>query len=184
VHTSPDQRPLVPRPATPRRRRVRSYSIAGIAGLTMLVGQCAPTQQCAPAPPPAPAPAPSATQRVVELTNQRRAEAGLPALRVNPKLTAAAQAHSADQARRDQMTHVGSDGSSAGARIQAQGYRWTAWGENVAAGYADAAGVVAGWMGSSGHRQNILNRNFTEIGVGLAYAADGTPFWTQVFARP
>jgi uncharacterized protein YkwD len=183
VHSQPDNRPLLPRPddRRPRRRRFRTYSIAGVAGLTMLAGQCAP-QQCAPAPPAATAP--SGLQRVVDLTNQRRAEHGLPALAIDTALMRAAQAHSADQAKMDRMSHVGSDGSHADDRIERQGYSWTAWGENVAMGYPDAASVMDGWMNSRGHRENILSPHFTEIGVGLAYAADGTPYWTQDFGRP
>ena len=51
-------------------------------------------------------------------------------------------------------------------------------------GYPDAASVMDGWMNSPGHRANILSGNVTQIGVGLAYAADGSPYWTMVFARP
>lgn len=176
-----DNRTLPPRPGR-RPRRWRTYSISGIAGLTLLAGQCAP-QQCAPAPPPATAPAPS-LQQVIDLTNAERARAGLPALSVDQRLMNAAQAHSADQAGRDRMTHDGSDGSNAGTRISRQGYSFRAWAENVAMGYPDAASVMEAWMGSAGHRANILSTDVTQIGVGLAYAADGSPYWTQVFAAP
>jgi uncharacterized protein YkwD len=80
------------------------------------------------------------------------------------------------------MTHTGSNGSDAGDRIRAAGYQPSTWGENVAAGYTSASSVVAGWMGSSGHRANILNPAFTEIGVASATAADGTRYWTMVLA--
>lgn len=55
--------------------------------------------------------------------------------------------------------------------------------ENVAYGYGTPAAVMAGWMNSDGHRRNILSSN-THIGVGLAYGANGRPYWTQVFATP
>jgi uncharacterized protein YkwD len=178
-----DNRSIPPRPLGPRhRRRWTTYSISGIAGLTLLAGQCAP-QQCAPAPPPAAAPSP-ALQQVVDLTNAERARAGLPALSIDQRLMNAAHAHSADQAARDKMTHTGSDGSDAGDRIARQGYSFRAWAENVAMGYPDAASVMEGWMGSDGHRANVLSVHVTQIGVGLVYAADGTPYWTQVFAAP
>jgi uncharacterized protein YkwD len=165
------------------QRRVRRYSATAIAGLAVMLGQCAP-QQCAPAPPP-PAAAPAGVvEQVAQATNQRRTEQGLAPLAINQAIVNAAQAHSNDQAARDTMSHTGSDGSNAGQRISRQGYTWSAWGENVAAGYTDAASVVAAWMNSPPHRDNILNSAFVEIGVGLAYAADGTPYWTQVFARP
>jgi uncharacterized protein YkwD len=150
----------------------------------MLVGQCAP-QQCAPAPV-APLAAPAATplQQVVDLTNAERARVGLRPVTIDPRLMAAAQAHSVDQAIRASMTHAGSDGSNVGARISGQGYAFQSCAENVAWGYRDAASVVRGWMGSSGHRANILSRGATHVGVGLAHAADGSPYWTQVFASP
>jgi uncharacterized protein YkwD len=80
------------------------------------------------------------------------------------------------------MSHTGSDGSDAGDRIARAGYSASTWGENVAAGYPSASSVVDGWMGSSGHRQNILNPAFTHIGVASARAADGTLYWTMVLA--
>ena len=165
-----------------RPRRWRSYSITGIAGLTLLAGQCAPAQQCAPSPP-AVAPA-GALQQVVDITNAERGKVGLPALVVDQRLMNAAQGHSADQAALDRMSHTGSDGSDAGVRIRRQGYDWRAWGENVAAGYPDAPSVMRAWMASAGHRANIQSGAFTQIGVGLAYAADGSAYWTQVFAAP
>lgn len=81
------------------------------------------------------------------------------------------------------MSHTGSDGSTLAVRVDRVGYGWRSVAENVAAGYPDAAGVMAGWMASDGHRGNILSAN-VDLGVGLAYGADGRPYWTQVFAAP
>ena len=131
--------------------------------------------------PPAPPPA-STSSDAIALTNQARANAGLAALSANGALNNAAAAHSADQAARNQMTHTGSNGSNAGDRIRAAGYSPSTWGENVAAGYSSASSVVAGWMASSGHRANILNPAFTQIGVASATAANGTRYWTMVLA--
>jgi len=80
------------------------------------------------------------------------------------------------------MTHTGSDGSSPGDRISRVGYPAGTWAENVAAGYGSAAGVIEGWMGSDGHRENILDPSFTAIGVASAQASDGTLYWTMVLA--
>lgn len=126
----------------------------------------------------------SPVQHIVDLTNAERARAGLGAVHVDQRLMNAAHGHSADQAARSSMSHTGADGSNVAGRVGRQGYafRWVA--ENVAWGYGDAAAVVAGWMGSSGHRANILSGSATHVGVGLAYAANGTPYWTQVFASP
>ena len=139
-----------------------------------------PTQP-PPTQPPTPPPA-STSNDAIALTNQERANAGLAPLNANGALNAAAAAHSADQAARNQMTHTGSNGSNAGDRIRAAGYSPGTWGENVAAGYSSASGVVAGWMGSSGHRANILNPAFTQIGVASATSANGTRYWTMVLA--
>ncbi len=169
--------------ARARPRRWRSYSISGIAGLTLLVSQCAPTTRCAPAPAPAAGLSP-ALQQVVDLTNQHRAAAGLPALTVDQRLVNAAQAHSNDMAAHNLMSHTGGDGSDPGQRITAAGYTWRAWAENVAAGFPDAASVDQGWWNSPGHRDNMLSTSVTQIGVGLAYSATGVPYWTQDYARP
>ena len=168
------------------RRGKASTTTLGAFGIAaaLSLAQCAPSQ-CAPTPAPAPAPAPfGVVQQVVDITNARRAEHGLPALGLNGLLTNAAQAHSADQAAANTMSHTGTDGSSPGDRIARAGYRFSAWGENVAAGYPDAASVMDGWMNSAGHRANILNGTFTEIGIGLAHAANGAPYWTMELARP
>ncbi|MET8585247.1 CAP domain-containing protein [Streptomyces collinus] len=125
--------------------------------------------------------APAATgvaARIVALVNAERAKVGCSALTLNPTLTKAAQAHSQDMAAHQNMSHTGSDGSSPGDRITAAGYNWSAYGENVAYGYGTPEDVMAGWMSSPGHRANILNCAFKEIGVGLAQP---NSYWTQDF---
>ncbi|PJM96837.1 CAP domain-containing protein [Streptomyces sp. CB01373] len=119
-----------------------------------------------------------ATARVVELVNSERSKVGCSALTVNDKLTKAAQAHSEDMAAHQNMSHTGSDGSNPGDRITRAGYSWQSYGENVAYGYATPEQVMAGWMGSPGHKANILNCSFKEIGVGLAQPGN---YWTQEF---
>jgi uncharacterized protein YkwD len=123
-------------------------------------------------------------RHVAVLVNTRRIEHGLRPLRLVPAVIRAAQNHSRDQARMQLMTHTGSDGSSCGDRLTRQGYRWSAWGENVAMGYPTARSVVRAWMHSAGHRANILNPRFRDVGVGLRRSADGTPYWTLDLARP
>ncbi len=124
----------------------------------------------------------SQTQQVVTLVNAERAKAGCGALKVNSKLTAAAQAHSQDQADHQEMAHKGSDGSELTDRLARVGYAWSGAAENVAWGQKTPAAVMDAWMKSSGHRTNILNCSYTEIGVGVA-TNDG-PYWTQVFGTP
>lgn len=98
----------------------------------------------------------------------------------NGLLTTAASRHSADMVARDYFSHTSPDGTDPGARITAAGYRWSTYGENIAKGQQTAAAVMDSWMNSSGHRANILNCAFKEIGVGKEDSSGG-PVWTQVF---
>jgi uncharacterized protein YkwD len=132
---------------------------------------------------PPPPPAPSPAHQVVALVNAERAVYGLAPLQIDDRLMLAAQLHSDDQAFWSRMSHTGIDGSNVGQRIAAAGFPAGSWAENVAYGYGDPAGVVAAWMNSPGHRENNLSNN-THVGVGLAYSANGTPYWTMDFATP
>ncbi|MFF3656653.1 CAP domain-containing protein [Streptomyces olivochromogenes] len=124
------------------------------------------------------APASAAVTRVVALVNSERGKVGCSPLTVNAKLSKAAQDHSADMASHQNMSHTGSDGSDPGQRITTAGYTWSAYGENVAYGYSTPEEVMAGWMSSPGHKRNILDCGFKEIGVGLAQPGG---YWTQDF---
>ncbi|WP_262281435.1 CAP domain-containing protein [Micromonospora sp. MA102] len=121
-------------------------------------------------------------REVVDLVNQERAKAGCKALTVDDKLTLAAQRHSQDQADHKTMSHDGSDGSDVGDRLDRVGYAWRSYGENVAWNQQSPAAVMDAWMNSPGHRANILNCSFTEIGVGVARS--NGPYWTQDFGTP
>jgi uncharacterized protein YkwD len=135
---------------------------------------------------PAPAPSDSADQalqgEVNRLVDVQRTSNGCTALTVNDQLTTAARGHSAWMAQSGTLSHTGDGGSTFVTRANAAGYAQPS-AENIAMGYRTAAEVVDGWMGSSGHRANILNCESTTVGVGVAYAADGTPYYTQVFGR-
>ncbi|MFJ9817380.1 CAP domain-containing protein [Streptomyces sp. NPDC101151] len=134
-----------------------------------------------PAAPSTPKPAatpPGVAAQIVALVNAERSKVGCSAVTLDATLTKAAQAHSKDMAAHQNMSHTGSDGSSPGDRITSAGYRWSSYGENVAYGYSTAEKVMAGWMSSPGHRANILNCGFKEIGVGLAQP---NSYWTQDF---
>jgi uncharacterized protein YkwD len=120
-------------------------------------------------------------QQILDLVNQERAKVGADSLKINEQLDQAADLHTQDQANMNTMSHNGSNGSTMGERIQNAGYQYSTVGENVAAGYLDAEAVVAAWMGSDGHRANILNDSFEELGVGYGVSDDGTTYWTQNF---
>ena len=113
--------------------------------------------------------------------NAERAAVGVGPLASCDVLHRVAQDHSADQATHNRMSHTGSDGSSPWQRMLRAGYDYRSAAENVAAGQSGVAQVMSAWMGSSGHRNNILNPGLEHVGVGLAHSAGGTPYWTQVF---
>ncbi|MGW2997256.1 CAP domain-containing protein, partial [Streptomyces sp. NPDC001193] len=117
---------------------------------------------------------------VLALVNKERATAGCGPLTTNSKLSAAARAYSDTMARSGVMSHTGPDGSTMTSRVEAAGYAWSRLGENIARGQADADAVMNAWMNSSGHRANILNCAFKEIGIGV-HKGDGGPWWTQDF---
>ncbi|MFE6041109.1 sigma-70 family RNA polymerase sigma factor [Streptomyces sp. NPDC056452] len=134
----------------------------------------------APAPKPADPPPSSAAEEVTALVNAERAKEGCAAVRSNSKLATAASRHSADMVSRDYFSHTSPDGSDPGDRITAAGYRWSTYGENIAKGQSSPAAVMDSWMNSPGHRANILNCAFKEIGVGRVDSSGG-PVWTQNF---
>jgi uncharacterized protein YkwD len=122
-------------------------------------------------------------QQVVDLTNQNRQEHGCGNLVLDTQLTAAAQGHSDDMATNDYFDHNSPDGRDPGDRISDAGYDWSEWAENIAAGQPTPAEVVDTWMHSSGHRENILNCDLHDIGVGYATSesAEYSTYWTQDF---
>lgn len=124
-------------------------------------------------------------QDLVDLMNEERAQEGLDPLDVDLRLVEMAQAHSEDMAATATLSHTGSDGSTPADRAVAAGFPYSNLGENVAAGQPDAAEVVSDWMGSVGHRANILGP-FTHVGCGLAYASSGPylMYWTANFGTP
>ena len=125
--------------------------------------------------------------QVLTLTNQFRAQNGLAALKANLELNAAAQGHSEDMANQDYFDHTGKNGSLPWDRAKVVGYEARTMGENIAAGQTTPESVVQGWINSAGHRANLLNANFTELGVGYFYLENDTGsvnysrYWTQLF---
>lgn len=126
---------------------------------------------------------------VLRLTNQFRAENGLSALVLDKNLDETAEKHSKDMAMQDYFSHTGKDGSKPWDRAREEGYESGTVGENIAAGYRSAKAVVDGWIASPGHRANMLNSNYNEIGIGHYYLANDTGsvnyghYWTQVFGK-
>lgn len=124
-------------------------------------------------------------RRAFELVNAERRARGESALVWDAELTRMARLHSEKMARQNFFSHSGPDGQGLRERSRASGIvGFKALGENLAynKGFADAASsAVVGWMRSEGHRDNILNAEYTRTGVGIARAADGRIYFTQVF---
>jgi uncharacterized protein YkwD len=124
---------------------------------------------------------PDQTAAVLALIDAARADAGLAPLVWNDQVAEAAAAHSADMAATSTLTHTGSDGSDGGERLTAEGFRWTAWGENIASGFTTPQSLVDAWMASSGHRRQLLGGH-RYVGLAVATSSSGTPYWTLVVA--
>jgi uncharacterized protein YkwD len=142
-------------------------------------------------PPTPPAPGPSfietaAEQDIVNAVNLVREQNGLAPLSVNPKLVEAAQIHANDMGRLADMAHdlPGAAQPTLLDRASFVGYRFTTLGENIAFNYPDTASVMSAWLSSPGHRANILDPNYTEIGVGIGYDSSGQPYYCQDFGHP
>ncbi|WP_327268179.1 CAP domain-containing protein [Streptomyces sp. NBC_01218] len=129
----------------------------------------------------APEPATDATPQtaVLTLVNQERSKAGCRPVTLSSSLTKLAQDFSRDMAARNFFDHTDPDGDTPWDRADAAGIT-NLGGENIARGQADAQAVMDSWMNSEGHRANILNCDYTTLGVGV-HIADGGPWWTQDF---
>jgi uncharacterized protein YkwD len=143
--------------------------------------QPTPTPKPTPAPTPTPTPTPGNNnltfeQQVLQLTNQERAKNGLPPLKANTELNYTADKYAELMAQRNYFSHTGPDGSQPWDRAKAVGFEAQTMGENIAAGQKTPQEVVQAWMNSPGHRANILNPRYTQLGVGF-----DKNFWVQNF---
>jgi hypothetical protein len=106
-------------------------------------------------------------RQALRLVNNERARTGRAPLTLDSRLSRAAQGHARYMNDARVLSHTGRGGSTFVRRIEAAGYEpWRYLGENVARGYGTWSGAMTGWMGSSGHRANILGRNFRNVGLG------------------
>lgn len=120
---------------------------------------------------------------VVRLVNAERAKYGLKPLAENWELSRVARYKSNDMSDEGYFSHTSPTYGSPFDMMKNFGIKYISAGENIAMGQRSAADVMNGWMNSPGHRGNILNANFTQIGVGYAVNSRGTPYWTQMFIR-
>lgn len=116
--------------------------------------------------------------QVVELVNAERAKYGLSALTVDAKVQQAALVRAKESAQ--SFSHTRPNGSSFSTALTEAGVSYRRAGENIAYGQRTPQQVMNAWMNSSGHRANILNEDFTTIGVGYT-VINGTAYWAQLF---
>ncbi|MCM3773402.1 CAP domain-containing protein [Priestia aryabhattai] len=118
-------------------------------------------------------------QKVVDLVNQEREKQGLKPLTLNKKLSDVARTKSKDMMEKGYFDHNSPTYGSPFDMMKQFGIEYTTAGENIAKGQQSPEEVMNAWMNSDGHRKNILNPDFTEIGVG--YVKGDTTYWTQQF---
>ncbi len=124
---------------------------------------------------------------VVKQTNDVRSKNGLGRLNIDPLLMRAAQAKADDMAARGYFAHQTPDGRMPWDWIAAVGYQFAAAAENLAVGYPTDVDLISAWMESEGHRHNLLNQKYTDIGIGIArgrYKGQDTIFVVQMFGKP
>ncbi|HTQ80287.1 MAG TPA: CAP domain-containing protein, partial [Thermoanaerobaculia bacterium] len=126
-------------------------------------------------------------REMLEEVNAARRAAGRSALVADARLDAAAQEHAQDMLTRAYYDHQTPEGRTPRQRLEAAGYLAHKVGENIAEGQFSVKEVMSGWLASSGHRQNLLDASFTELGVGLAIGRLEDRLrilWVQDFAVP
>lgn len=126
-------------------------------------------------------------REVLTLTNKERAKHGLPPLKLEARLSRAAQWMAEDMAHKNYFSHTDSMGRDVGGRVPTFGYnRFEILRENLAGGQLTPEEVVTAWMNSPGHRASILCDTSTEIGLGFYYFENSKykTYWVQEFGRP
>ena len=115
-------------------------------------------------------------ESLVEAMNHERAAAGLRPLQLNAALSAAADDRMRDMFAKHYFEHISPDGIDPFTWAERHGYDYRAIGENLAVGYRTAGDIVDGWMHSEGHRQNVMGRDYDDVGIAIAVDAPRRPF--------
>lgn len=123
-------------------------------------------------------------EAILQLVNQERKKAGVPALTLSNKLTEVANAKAKDMADKGYFSHESPTYGSPFDMLKQFGVSFSYAGENIAAGQKTAEEVMNSWMNSSGHKANILNKNYTQLGVGFTRGGQYGTEWVQLFIRP
>lgn len=123
--------------------------------------------------------------QVLTLVNQERQTRGLQPLWRNSTLEAQAEAYACEMIHYDFFGHDNPiNGSNLRTRNAEFGYPFRLIGENLAAGQQTARDVMKDWMNSRAHRENLLNPNFREVGIGIRLGGDYGTYWVQEFGQP
>lgn len=125
----------------------------------------------------------SMESEVARLVNVQRANAGLAPLKLNWEMSRVARIKSQDMINKNYFSHISPTYGSPFSMMEDYGIRFSAAGENIAMGQRTPQEVMNAWMNSSGHRANILNPSYNQIGVGLAKTSSGVCYWTQEFIK-
>jgi uncharacterized protein YkwD len=180
----PSKKPVSPKPsATPSRETTKSPATTRKPAPEPTREQTrTPERTVAPSKTAVPdtSAAAAAEADVIDMVNKERAKVGCSPMKASGTLSDLARAHSKDMAARGFFDHTNPDGETPWDRAEQAGVS-SLGGENIARGQADAEAVMNSWMNSEGHRANILNCDFTTLGVGV-HMADGGPWWTQNFS--
>jgi uncharacterized YkwD family protein/spore coat assembly protein SafA len=120
---------------------------------------------------------------VIRLVNVERSKNGLQPLKTNWEVSRVARYKSQDMIDKGYFSHTSPTYGSPFRMMENFGIRFSAAGENIAYGQRTPQEVMNAWMNSPGHRSNILNPSYTEIGVGAAKSRNGTLYWTQMFIK-
>lgn len=126
----------------------------------------------------------SQANEILELVNTERSKQGLKALTLSSKLTSVANTKAKDMADNNYFDHNSPTYGSPFEMLQTFGVEYSYAGENIAAGQQSSEAVMNSWMNSSGHRANILNKNYTQLGVGHVTGGSYGTYWCQEFIKP
>lgn len=121
----------------------------------------------------------NAAARIIELVNAERAKAGLAPLSLNTTASSAALTRAKETV--SVFSHTRPDGRNFSTALTEAGISYSFCGENIAYGQTTPEQVMNDWMNSSGHRANILQSNFSQIGIGHYISGNGTQYWVQLF---
>ena len=120
---------------------------------------------------------------IIKMVNKVRIEKNLPVLKENKKLNILADKKAKIMAKENNLSHTAGGYNSFSDLIKEANIEYLAVGENIARNWKTPDDVMKAWLNSSGHRANILNKKFTQIGVGKAINSKGDVYWVQLFIK-